>query len=771
MEEWRAVVEEQEDFLTTVSLTLLKLLVTFSGIALGLALLIRIIGLIRRPPELVIDGFGNASGKDELDAMAPGITQQAREKLAAYLESVRAELIRNRDLKPSSFEWPTNAPTPDGAQDQRLEQLLTSLKEIAPSQLGMVVQLINLAFPPRGTKVTGTLQRVGDAPGRLGIAFEITDLRGDQKPELRTMWEKDVPSVRPKVKPPHAATTGVPAPATGRARAYFRVAQALAALKMHDAAIQYLQKVLRIDTTFPGAAGRLQENVADLGTYEGAVRAYTVAQQLQERGLIAEAITSYQIPLPDPGDRRAAGRAWSLILYAERDRVSGAKLAEAYLCVARLYRRRTVALYEHSHTLYTLAERMGSHAATVESARLRRMMAAVLTVTGIRLHDLGEYAGAEVCLEKAIDWQPDDEAAKEALARVRQSKPPADTSKAQVEYELGRLYHQRGDHVQARTHYEAALEQKPDHTDAREGFREILWARGSLTERYYQLLQPAALQLSLDLARRQMLTADVDLDAKGIELQVKRRIYRAKTYNFLGAMSEAYGADIVGYEKLLYELAVWHYLQAISAYEEWYQPHENVAYTYSLLGRENCDTAYHFRAIDQYEMALSRVDRRTSKEVDNADPNLVKVRITIGLATSQLLTRDAEVIDRAARSIEQITACGELDREKNARMLYLLGAWYALAYGMRQGPRDSLHEALRYIGYAFIREIKSDDERRLWSWADRDPDLAAIRPWLAAFKRGLRRKLDENRNLPSDDGHVVKPAIDAVLTALPARTA
>jgi hypothetical protein len=173
----------------TTANSLILVALEWAGIV---ALVVAVVWLLRlrRRRQLVVSAFTNASGLTELDAATRGLGHLLREHLVNHLQVTQQQLRENVErtgLSPT----PTAAersPVPVGEPDQRVKELVTSLKAYVPTTTGPVVQLLSDMFlRPVGTRVTGMVQRDGSA--RLGITLELTDLGGDYAPSIETMWE------------------------------------------------------------------------------------------------------------------------------------------------------------------------------------------------------------------------------------------------------------------------------------------------------------------------------------------------------------------------------------------------------------------------------------------------------------------------------------------------------------------------------------------------------------------------------------------------------
>ena len=119
-----------------------------------------------------------------------GLSQLGREKLVKEMEGVHQRLkshIQNNG--PSHYRPNDKLPLPQSIPDQRLSNLVSSLKELTPEQIYPIVHLLEIIFPVSGTKVNTILQSQGKEYERLGITFETIDLRGYNNSKIYTIWE------------------------------------------------------------------------------------------------------------------------------------------------------------------------------------------------------------------------------------------------------------------------------------------------------------------------------------------------------------------------------------------------------------------------------------------------------------------------------------------------------------------------------------------------------------------------------------------------------
>ena len=254
----------------------------------------------------------------------------------------------------------------------------------------------------------------------------------------------------------------------------------------------------------------------------------------------------------------------------------------------------------------------------------------------------------------------------------------------------------------------------------------------ALKDRYRKLLSSAIRWLALELSRREMVAG-----VPWYHLGRKRDRYQAKIYNFFGALNLASAAT---QGKLFYELAIEDLQQAIVLYPEWFQPYENLADTYSNFGRTQIDK----ECLNWQRQALLQYDRAINACLDES----VKRRIRIGKAMAGLMTGDVNLIQEAIAEIEKLKNGWDETSELNTRFLYNLAAWYAIAHRINAQVKTALSLARRYLVYALVR----DNQRTIWEWAGKDPDLQGICEDYTELKFRMVKKLNEVPELPSLTG-------------------
>jgi tetratricopeptide (TPR) repeat protein len=166
---------------------------------------------------LVIDAFINASGKDDLDKVLPGLNQLTRERLTQVLEEERL-LWNMQRLSQNPF---SKIPVPIQASDQPLAKIISSLKDVTTGEMNTAIQLMTIVFTQRGTKVSITLQSRSDIPTIPGLSLEVLDLEGIKEPALHTIWE--LPIVPPPVAEPFPLPPPSPTEQAQKAFACYRL--------------------------------------------------------------------------------------------------------------------------------------------------------------------------------------------------------------------------------------------------------------------------------------------------------------------------------------------------------------------------------------------------------------------------------------------------------------------------------------------------------------------------------------------------------------------
>ncbi|KOP26964.1 hypothetical protein AMR41_06265 [Hapalosiphon sp. MRB220] len=271
-------------------------------------------------------------------------------------------------------------------------------------------------------------------------------------------------------------------------------------------------------------------------------------------------------------------------------------------------------------------------------------------------------------------------------------------------------------------------------------------SKTALKDRYRQLLRTASRWLALELSEREMVRGIPKL-----YLGSKRQRYLGQIHNFFGVLNQS-SAQTHG--KFFYPLAIDELQEAIEFYPDWYQPHDNLADTYSLLARtEQGDRKVNHlqSAIAHYEEALKRVTEPT-----------VELRIKVARAIAQLLTEKEDLILAAKQEIQNLETSKNWDATtvSNYRLLYYLACWYALAHRLDVDVANATQkQAYRYVTYSLVREQNRD----FWEWTGKDPDLESIRGCFPELKSTLLKTLNENPELPKLKGKDFAESIEKVL--------
>ncbi|MDP8928976.1 MAG: hypothetical protein M3O70_10500 [Actinomycetota bacterium] len=159
------------------------------------------IAQLRRRRQLVMGDLVDGSGLPDFTGAIVGLSELAREHLAAELtkvdQRVRARL-RPVGRQPKDERTSTTPGTSRGRNpsvrrsiDDSLGQLATSVATFLPEGIRPGAQLIReVLLRPKIHTISVTLQRQGASPDRLGITLDLTDLRGgDGHRSPLTVWE------------------------------------------------------------------------------------------------------------------------------------------------------------------------------------------------------------------------------------------------------------------------------------------------------------------------------------------------------------------------------------------------------------------------------------------------------------------------------------------------------------------------------------------------------------------------------------------------------
>jgi tetratricopeptide (TPR) repeat protein len=269
----------------------------------------------------------------------------------------------------------------------------------------------------------------------------------------------------------------------------------------------------------------------------------------------------------------------------------------------------------------------------------------------------------------------------------------------------------------------------------------------ALKDRFRQLQRTATRWLAVELCRQEMVKA-----VPFYYFGKSRKHYQARIHNFFGVLNQT-SAQTHGH--FFYQLAIEDLQTSINLNPDWYQPYDNLAETYYLLGRtEQGDrrVGHLQNAIAHYEEALKRVLEPT-----------VQLRIKVAKAIAQLLTGKEDLILAAKQEIQNLETAKYWDATTvlNYRLLYYLACWYALAYHLDVAD-ETQKQAYRYLTYSLAR----DKNREYWEWAGKDPDLESIRAGFPELKSALLKTLNEKPELPTLTGKDFVKSIEEVLGAV-----
>lgn len=136
--------------------------------------------------QLVVQALANLTGYPKIDADAAGLTQDIRDGLVAQFRAVheRARFLLGRDSIATGVAALT---PPTGEIDTSLRALADSVTAVASDRVRPVAQLLLDLLRPSGTRIRGSLLRYGERD-KLGVGFEIIDLRGDQPATTCSLW-------------------------------------------------------------------------------------------------------------------------------------------------------------------------------------------------------------------------------------------------------------------------------------------------------------------------------------------------------------------------------------------------------------------------------------------------------------------------------------------------------------------------------------------------------------------------------------------------------
>jgi hypothetical protein len=180
---------------------LAKLAVGILIVLLVPLLLYRFGELVLRPPELVVSAFINASGKDDLAHVADGLAAQMREMVIKQgLDARHRFRERGTMILPHGYLTPDDWPLPKQAADYGVATLEAGLRGTLTPSIAPVAQLLSILLPTRGHNISCVMQvgmQAEHTPAeKVGLTVEITDLKGSDRPSIRTFWLSEHDRVR-----------------------------------------------------------------------------------------------------------------------------------------------------------------------------------------------------------------------------------------------------------------------------------------------------------------------------------------------------------------------------------------------------------------------------------------------------------------------------------------------------------------------------------------------------------------------------------------------
>ncbi len=156
-----------------------------------------------RRTEVVVTTLTDATGDQRCSAAAPGLTFGIREELLEALPSVTNRLtaqVERARTDPTSPIYNLVVGDPgDSVLDELAstqQELSESLASIAPEATRGIVRLsLETLLRQRGLRVNGVMQRVTNAPGRIGISLTVSNLQSEHPPTRITIWEDETAHV------------------------------------------------------------------------------------------------------------------------------------------------------------------------------------------------------------------------------------------------------------------------------------------------------------------------------------------------------------------------------------------------------------------------------------------------------------------------------------------------------------------------------------------------------------------------------------------------
>lgn len=171
------------------------------GAILVVALVLVIAWRASRRLQLVVAELINSTGHSDLDGVTRGLTQLTRQRIDAELRVVSERRDYLVGLLRSTAHHGINHTDSGGRTNQalepvqkqfdnRMQELLTATREVAPKQTQPTVQLLTLLVSrPRGLMVSGILQCRGTAGPRWGVSFDVLRVDTNRSVASHTFWE------------------------------------------------------------------------------------------------------------------------------------------------------------------------------------------------------------------------------------------------------------------------------------------------------------------------------------------------------------------------------------------------------------------------------------------------------------------------------------------------------------------------------------------------------------------------------------------------------
>jgi tetratricopeptide (TPR) repeat protein len=394
-----------------------------------------------------------------------------------------------------------------------------------------------------------------------------------------------------------------------------------------------------------------------------------------------------------------------------------------------------------------------------EFATIRRFEARKLVRVATTLAGIADFDGAERYAAAALAAVPDAADAQALLATAREHRPDPSATKAAGLVALGRAHEARGAFDQATDYYAQALQEQPADAGAQAALGRVLQARHDLAQRYQALAIPTCRWLALELARDSLLSAR------------RRRFpwpvgagaaYAAQVHNFIGTL---YQASAWRLPDQLHDQAIQSFELAIAGLGCWFQPHENLAFSYSaqgkwlkMLGRADQNRRLQDRAVASYRAALERLDSlpwpADVPRPSDAELRVIRRRIGIGLATALLHAGDEQ--DRQAAEHQRATALAGWipEDEREDWLLYNVASWYGVAHAQRPADLEYWRAGRRLLGYSLVRQSEQ-------SGVGADPDLRTLTAGLEDFRYAVRRRLRARPDLPRLTGQPFSDEVQA----------